>query len=137
MDWMTLVSTIAAAVAAVGALASIVYSQLTLADARRDRELGRLQRIAGLLVKIRDAALNDAHEWEQDRELLRQELIVGGFKNRWSDCVSLLNQPNPPGGSEEDRRSQKLAADSAANFANLALAQVGLAIETLVGETRT
>jgi len=132
---MTLVSTIAAAVAAVGALASIAYAQLTLADARRDRELGRLQRIAGLLVEIRHAALNDAHEWEQGRDHLRQELTVGGFNNRWGACVSLLNLPNPPGDSVEDRRAQKVAADSAAEFASLALAEVGGDIEKLIGQT--
>jgi hypothetical protein len=135
MGWTTLVSTIAAAVAAVGAVASIVYARLTLADARRDSELGRLQRIAGLLVEIRHAASNDAHQWEQGRDLLRQELTVGGFKSRWDACVSLMNLPNPRGDSDEIRREQKTAADRAAELASEALAEVGGDIEKLVGQT--
>ena len=42
-DWMTLVSTLAAAVAAVAAVVSLWFALLTLARARRDRQLEQLQ----------------------------------------------------------------------------------------------
>ena len=123
-DWVTLASTISAAIAALAALSSVVYAQVTLAGARRDRQHAQLQRIAEFLVKIENAAQEPDRRWGQDRDFLRDALKLYGWEDKWESCVCLVHVKNPKGDTNEIRQAQVTAANNAARFAECALKEV-------------
>jgi hypothetical protein len=131
-DWAIAISTVAAAVAAIAAVVSLAYAVLIARKAEQDRLLEQLQRISRLLVKIKHAALDDAHEWGQDRDFLGQALAMIGYLDKSEAWAKLVALDNPVGDTPEIKRAQKEAADTAACLADCALKDLKVEVDRLL-----
>ena len=131
-DWALAVSTVAAAIAAIAAVVSLAYAVRIARKAEQDRLLEQLQRVSQLLVRIKYAALNDAHEWGQDRDFLGQALSMIGYLNKSDAWACLVDLDNPVGDTPEIRRAQKEAADTAACLAEYALNDLKVEVDRLL-----
>jgi hypothetical protein len=131
-DWAIPIGTVAAAVAAIAAVVSLAYAVFIARKAEQDRLLEQLQRISQLLVRIKHAALNDAHDWGQDRDFLGQALAMIGYLEKSDAWASLVHLENPIGDTPELKRAQKEAADTAACVAECALKDLKVEVEKLL-----
>ncbi len=92
----------------------------------------QLQRISQLLVRIKHAALNDAHEWGQDRDFLGQALVMIGYLNKSDAWARLVELDNHVGNTPEIRTAQKEAAHTAACLAECALKDLKVEVDKLL-----